>query len=154
MNKDSTDAAREAVIANLHEKKLRQLMEAKGISRQEAEAALGPGPDGTTAKRMAETACASMEFHAETFAKRDGISRSAAMAKYLREEDGSSLYSDYTEAKLAGRGEPETKAQLKAALSLLAKIHRAPGDSEWTAMNKALSTDIGRDLYRRSSEAA
>jgi len=153
MNK-STESARADAVAQLHEKKLRQLMEMKGCTRQEAEAALGPGPDGTTAKRVAETACAGMEFHAEQIAEQEGISKSAAMAKYLREEDGSSLYSDYTEAKLARQGEPETKAQLKAALSLLAKIHRAPGDSVWTAMNKALSTDIGRDLYRRSSEAA
>ena len=110
--------------------------------------------DGTMAKAIAETANASMEFHAEQIAKQDKISKSQALAKYLAEADGASLYSDYTEAKLAKRDGADAKAQFGAVMTALAKANQEPGESKWDAMNKFLNTKLGRDLYRKASEVA
>jgi hypothetical protein len=149
-----TEAARADVIARLHEKKLRQFMEMKGCTRQEAEAALGPGPDGAVAK-AAPTAADTCVASIEALADYRGVNKHVAIAKFLDTDVGRSLYESYADAK----NEPSVRSIAKrrystafeAFVDAFAKNHDG---NRWKATNAFLKTELGASLYRSMSEAA
>jgi hypothetical protein len=152
----STFGARADAIAQLHDRKIQEYMQSKGCSHQEAIAALGAAPIDSMAKAAptaADTCEATILYFAEEHAKRRGMPLTKAQAEFLETPFGKELYASYDLEKQTP-AENVTKAQFDAALVILAKAFQEGGLSKWAAMNKALGTPLGRELYRKASEAA
>jgi len=73
----------------------------------------------------------------------------AAMAKFLDTAESRELYKSYSD-----HSEEQPQPMAKVALDALAEAHRITGESKWAAMNKALATRLGQELYKHISEAA
>jgi hypothetical protein len=150
----STETARVDAVAQLHERKLRELMEMKGLTRQEAEATLGPGPDASVAKATptaADTANASIEVLADY----RGVNKHAAIAKFLDTDMGRSLYESYADAKNEPAGGLIAKRKISSAFDALVDVFvKQHGVNRWKAANEVLKTKLGAAIYRAMSEAA
>lgn len=101
-----------------------------------------------------DTAEATIAYFAEEHARRRGTPLTKAMSEFLDTPWGKEVYGVYAAEQLAV---PEnlTKAQADGALVHLAEAIQQNGEpNKWVAMTKALDTRLGRELYKRASEAA
>ncbi len=148
-----TEAARADAVVQLHDRKIREYMQLKGCSRQEAMAALGSGPIDSMAKAAptaADTAIASIEALADY---REG-NRHVAIAKFLGTDTGKSLYESYAEAKGEPSGDLIAKRKISGAFDALVDVFvKQHGVNRWKAANEVLRTKLGAAIYKEMSEA-
>jgi hypothetical protein len=150
--KSNTQAARDDSVEQLRQKKINAYMEQHGVSRADAEAAIGNISAGAykAAPTSRDTALATIEYNSEVIAKREKTSLAKATDDYLCSPEGRIIYADFAAAKFDGNEAPVTKRHATRAFDgLVDAFAKQFGMNKWKATIAVLDTPLGRDLYNQ-----
>jgi hypothetical protein len=157
MKSAGTQAARDASISALREKRIQTAMDEHGLTRKEAEAMVGLEQNVKASEKRAPTEADTAVASIEALADYDnpGATKHAGIAKFLKTDTGKSLYQSYSDARNEPAGRAITKRQYSNAFERLVDVYAKEFDgNRWKAANAALKTKLGTAMYKAMNEAA
>lgn len=143
--KNDTQGARADAIEQLRQKRIADYMAHNGVSRSDAEAAIG-NVGAYKSATAADTCVASITALADY----EGVT----MAKFLDTDVGRSLYTSYADAKNEPRGGLIAKRKISSAFDALVDLYvKQHGINRWKAANEVLKSKLGAEIYKAMREA-